>query len=199
MYLHIYIYIHVYKRSVSVCVCRRLFGFLGASSSTSHLHRHSTTTFDSRPETIYYIHASKGDGYTVAVNECVCVKHKQEIAEIPHLNGTHGTGSGARWQRKVQIKPHSRENFVWPKRKTSIITKHYTPPFEFGFFSFLILTPFVCPENTAAAFCYYFFFHPVQDVFAVGHEVIFSLAWQRTHEFPMGRMIAVCMLIYIYV
>lgn len=68
MYLHPYMYIN------GRCVCRRLFGFLGASSSTTgRLHHPSTTTFDSRPETIYYFHASKGDGYTLAVSVCVCV------------------------------------------------------------------------------------------------------------------------------
>lgn len=68
--VHIYIYIYVDKRAVCV---PQTFWFLGASSSTGRLHHPSTTTFDSRPETIYYIHASKGDGYTVAVSVCTYV------------------------------------------------------------------------------------------------------------------------------
>ena len=93
---------------------------------------------------------------------CVCVCEAQTgNRRNSSFQRNPRTGLGVRWRRKVQIKPHLRENFVRPKRKTSIITKHYIYRLlSLGFFSFLILTQFVCPENTAAAFCYYYFFPP---------------------------------------
>jgi len=97
------------------------------------------------PKTIYYIQASKRDGHTVAISVCVCVcvcvclsVSAYEAQTGNRRNSAFQrnprTGLGVRLRQKVQIKPHSREKFVRLKRKTSIITKHYTPPSEFGFF-----------------------------------------------------------------
>lgn len=162
--------------------------------------------FYSRPETIttyYYIL------YPWSLREplCMCTlnarvhcthrKRKREIAEIPHFNGTHenrvlrgGEGRGRRCRRKVQIKPHPSElctknvNYTTQRYLHNIICM---PPLEFVFFfffSFLILSQFVCPGKYRHAVFFFllllFFFSvsplTIRRVFAVGGQVIFSLA-----------------------
>lgn len=129
-----------------------------------------------------------------AIISCVRAEAQTEIAEIPHFNGPHELDRGWSGNERSKLN-HIRENFVRPKTKNVNYNKTLCiPPFEFGFFLVFNTYTIYLP---AVAFCYYYFFHPLQDVFAVGHEVIFSLVWQRAHKFPTGRMITVRIYIYI--